>query len=82
MDVWKFPRERLYVTVYKPGEGDPADFDQEACVITSYSIHYTKLYDVDRGGSDHLPPVLDTYEVVAQILVDLAQRPGEHVSLA
>jgi len=28
--VWKFPKERLYATVYRPGEGDPADFDQEA----------------------------------------------------
>ena len=28
--VWKFPANRLYATVYKPGEGDPADFDQEA----------------------------------------------------
>ncbi len=27
---WKLPAERLYATVYKPGEGDPADFDQEA----------------------------------------------------
>ena len=29
-EVWKFPRERLYVTVYKPGAGDPAEFDREA----------------------------------------------------
>ena len=29
-EVWKFPKERLYVTVYKPDEGDPAKFDQEA----------------------------------------------------
>jgi alanyl-tRNA synthetase len=29
-EVWKFPKERMYATVYKPGEGDPADFDQEA----------------------------------------------------
>ena len=29
-EVWKFPIERLYASVYKPGEGDPADFDQEA----------------------------------------------------
>jgi len=29
-DVWGLPKERLYATVYKPGEGDPADFDQEA----------------------------------------------------
>ncbi|MEM8549277.1 MAG: alanine--tRNA ligase, partial [Verrucomicrobiota bacterium] len=28
--VWKFPKERLYVTVYRPDEGDPAEFDQEA----------------------------------------------------
>jgi alanyl-tRNA synthetase len=29
-DIWKFPKERLYATVYFPGEGEPADFDQEA----------------------------------------------------
>ena len=28
--VWKFPKDRLYATVYKPGEGDPAEFDHEA----------------------------------------------------
>jgi len=27
---WGFPPERLYVTVYKPDPGDPAEFDQEA----------------------------------------------------
>ena len=30
VDVWKFPPDRLYATVYKPSEGDPADFDKEA----------------------------------------------------
>lgn len=29
-EVWQFPKERLYVTVYRPDEGDPAEFDQEA----------------------------------------------------
>ena len=31
-EVWKFPKERLYATVYKPdpAKGDPADFDQQA----------------------------------------------------
>ncbi|MBD5779906.1 alanine--tRNA ligase [Pelagicoccus sp. NFK12] len=29
-DVWKFPKERLYASVYKPSEGDPGEFDQEA----------------------------------------------------
>lgn len=28
--VWHFPKERLYATVYRPNEGDPAEFDQEA----------------------------------------------------
>src|SRR5947207_2059152 len=27
---WKFPPQRLYATVYKPGPGDPSEFDQEA----------------------------------------------------
>ena len=27
---WGFPRERLYATVYQPGPGEPAEFDQEA----------------------------------------------------
>ena len=28
--VWKFPKNRLYATVYQPGAGDPSEFDQEA----------------------------------------------------
>ncbi len=35
---WKFPANRLYATVYKPGPGEPADFDQEA-----YG-HWEKLF--------------------------------------
>src|SRR5215469_16720881 len=30
VERWKFPPERLYATVYQPGEGDPSSFDQEA----------------------------------------------------
>jgi alanyl-tRNA synthetase len=30
VERWKFPPGRLYATVYKPGEGDPATFDDEA----------------------------------------------------
>src|SRR6266567_4372014 len=30
VDRWKFPAQRLYATVYKPGSGEPSDFDQEA----------------------------------------------------
>src|SRR6476619_5740288 len=30
VERWKFPASRLYATVYKPGPGEPSDFDQEA----------------------------------------------------
>lgn len=29
-DIWQFPKERLYATVYKPDDNEPAIFDQEA----------------------------------------------------
>ncbi len=31
-EIWKFPKDRLYATVYAPdkAKGDPSDFDQEA----------------------------------------------------
>jgi alanyl-tRNA synthetase len=38
VDKWKFPVNRLYATVYKPGPGDPSEFDQEA-----YN-HWEKLF--------------------------------------
>ncbi|CAA9254350.1 MAG: Alanyl-tRNA synthetase [uncultured Chthoniobacterales bacterium] len=30
VERWKLPPQRLYATVYKPGPGDPSEFDQEA----------------------------------------------------
>ncbi len=30
VEHWKFPPQRLYATVYKPGPGEPSEFDQEA----------------------------------------------------
>jgi len=30
VEKWGFPPARLYATVYKPGPGDPSEFDQEA----------------------------------------------------
>ena len=29
-NTWGFPKERLYANVYRPGDGDPGEFDQEA----------------------------------------------------
>lgn len=39
VERWGFPAERLYATVYMPGEGDPGHFDQEA-----YDI-WAKLFE-------------------------------------
>ncbi len=33
VEVWKFPKERLYVTVYEPAKGEPATADEEAYEI-------------------------------------------------
>src|SRR3989475_223455 len=30
VERWKFPPQRLYATVYKPGPGEPSEFDREA----------------------------------------------------
>ncbi len=30
IERWKLPPRRLYATVYKPGDGEPSEFDQEA----------------------------------------------------
>src|ERR1043166_6901466 len=30
VERWKFPPQRLYATVYKPGPGEPSEFDQKA----------------------------------------------------
>jgi len=38
VEKWKFPVKRLYATVYKPGSGEPSEFDQEA-----YN-HWEKLF--------------------------------------
>ncbi len=38
VERWGFPPARLYATVYQPGPGDPAEFDQEA-----YD-HWAKLF--------------------------------------
>jgi alanyl-tRNA synthetase len=39
IDRWKLPPQRLYATVYKPGPGDPSEFDQEA------HDHWARLFE-------------------------------------
>jgi Alanyl-tRNA synthetase len=45
----KFPAQRIYATVYKPGPGEPAEFDQEA-----YD-HWERLFrDADLDPAIHI----------------------------
>ncbi|MFO7725441.1 MAG: alanine--tRNA ligase-related protein [Oceanipulchritudo sp.] len=46
--VWKFPIDRLYVTVYKPDKGDPAAFDQEAWDIWAEVLSASGLDPAER----------------------------------
>ena len=39
VERWKFPPGRLYATVYRPGEGEPGEFDQEAYDHWAYWFH-------------------------------------------
>jgi alanyl-tRNA synthetase len=49
VDRWKFPAQRLFATVYKPGLGDPSEFDQEA-----YD-HWERLFrDADLDPKIHV----------------------------
>src|SRR5437660_227733 len=46
---WKFPAQRLYATVYKPGPGEPSEFDQEA------HDHWARLFqDADLDPKIHV----------------------------
>ncbi len=44
VERWGLPPQRLYATVYKPGPGDPSDFDQEA------HDHWARLFT--KAGLD------------------------------
>jgi alanyl-tRNA synthetase len=49
VERWNFPPQRLYATVYKPGPGEPSEFDQEA-----YD-HWEKLFrEADLDPAVHI----------------------------
>jgi alanyl-tRNA synthetase len=49
VDRWKFPAQRLYATVYKPGLNEPSEFDHEA-----YD-HWARLFqDADLDPKIHV----------------------------
>ena len=49
VDRWKFSAQRLYATVYKPGPGEPSDFDEEA------HDHWARLFsDAELDPAIHV----------------------------
>ena len=49
VDRWKFPAQRLYATVYKPGPGEPSAFDEEA------HDHWARLFrEADLDPAIHV----------------------------
>ncbi|MEY2560245.1 MAG: alanyl-tRNA synthetase [Verrucomicrobiota bacterium] len=51
VERWKLPPSRLYATVYRPGPGEPSEFDQEA------HDHWARLFD--KAGLDPAVHVVD-----------------------
>jgi alanyl-tRNA synthetase len=64
VERWKFPVNRLYTTVYRPQEGDPAEFDQEA--YDEWSTRFQaagldpKIHIVDGNKKDNFWMMGDT----------------------
>jgi len=48
---WKLPASRLYATVYRPGPGEPSEFDQEA------HDHWARMFE--KAGLDPAVHVVD-----------------------
>jgi alanyl-tRNA synthetase len=65
-EVWKFPKNRLYATVYSPdkSKGDPAEFDQEAYDVWAGKFRAAgldpKVHIVDGGKKDNFWMMGDT----------------------
>ena len=65
-EVWKFPKNRLYATVYSPdkSKGDPSEFDQEAYDVWAEKFRAAgldpKVHIVNGGKKDNFWMMGDT----------------------
>jgi len=65
-EVWKFPKNRLYATVYSPdkSKGDPSEFDQEAYDVWAGKFRAAgldpKVHIVNGGKKDNFWMMGDT----------------------
>jgi alanyl-tRNA synthetase len=64
VERWKFPPQRLYTTVYKPGPGEPSEFDQEAHDHWAHLFREAdldpKIHVMDGGKLDNFWMMGDT----------------------
>jgi len=64
VERWKFPPQRLYATVYKPGAGEPSEFDQEAYDHWAHLFREAdldpKLHVLSSGKADNFWMMGDT----------------------
>src|SRR5437773_2211522 len=64
VERWKFPAQRLYATVYKPGPGEPSEFDQEAYEHWAHLFREAdldpKIHVLSSGKADNFWMMGDT----------------------
>ena len=64
VERWKFPPQRLYATVYRPGPGEPSEFDQEAYDHWARLFREAdldpKIHVLDGGKADNFWMMGDT----------------------
>src|SRR5438093_1649224 len=64
VERWKVPPQRLYATVYKPGPGEPSEFDQEAYDHWAHLFREAdldpKVHVLDGGKADNFWMMGDT----------------------
>src|SRR6267142_2394859 len=64
VERWKFPAQRLYATVYKPGPGEPSEFDHEAYDHWAHLFREAdldpKIHVLDGGKADNFWMMGDT----------------------
>ena len=79
VERWKFPARRLYATVYKPGPGEPSDFDQEAYDHWTHLFREAdldpKIHVLNSGKADNFWMMGDTGPCgpCSEVHVDLTQ---------
>jgi len=79
VERWKFPARRLYATVYKPGPGEPSEFDQEAYEHWTHLFREAdldpKIHVLNSGKADNFWMMGDTGPCgpCSEVHVDLTQ---------